>query len=604
LLRGIEPAGLYPLSSRFGSSPLSMYIAMGNGTPGVVLREQGFSGKTLITLGINYSQMHDSSACLVRGGELLFAVAEERLSRVKHDARFPQNAIRACLDFGKVRADQLDEVCFCWPTAGPLYRHDLKCYASGKMPLTYLSGLNSTLYFLSMWHQESGAKKFAQQFGPTRAKMRFVDHHLAHAISAYAYSGFDEAAVAVMDGRGAWEATSIWHGRNGRLEHMLTIPFPDSIGFFYSGFTEFLGFQPNSDEWKVMGLAPYGQPGIDLSAFIDVHAAPYRVQARQLATNGTAPLARMTAKLGPPRAAESEIDDRHKNIAYAVQDACETAMMNVVRLAIEKTGCRSVCLAGGVALNSKANGKIASSGMVERFFVQPAATDDGAALGAAFAPYLDNNGKLPNKAMRHGYWGPSFDDEAIEAALRTYKLHYTRLVDPAVTAAELLEQGKILGWFQGRMEFGPRALGSRSILADPRDPEMNTRVNNAVKFREWWRPFAPSLKKEAAEEYLECVSDSPFMILTAQVRPEKRGVIPAVTHVDGSARPQTVEKEINPLYWRVIDEFGKRTGVPVVMNTSFNLRGEAIVHTPADAIRTFFSSGMDALVIGSFLVGK
>jgi carbamoyltransferase len=242
--------------------------------------------------------------------------------------------------------------------------------------------------------------------------------------------------------------------------------------------------------------------------------------------------------------------------------------------------------------------------MVKRFFVQPAASDDGVALGAAMFPYLDNGGKVPNKEMRHGYWGPSFGDEAIESALRTYKLKYKRVPDVAVAAAEMLAQGKILGWFQGRMEFGPRALGSRSILADPRDPEMNAKVNNAVKFREWWRPFAPSFKKEAAGEYLESATDSPFMILTAQVRPEKRDVIPSVTHVDGSARPQTVEKEINPLYWKLIDEFGKRTGVPVIMNTSFNLRGEAIVHTPTDAIRTFFSSGMDALAIGSFIVEK
>jgi len=472
------------------------------------------------------------------------------------------------------------------------------------MPLTYLNGLNSTLYFLSMWHQESGAKKFAQQFGETKARMRFVDHHFAHAISAYAYSGFEDAAVVVMDGRGAWEATSIWRGHDGRLEPVLTIPFPDSVGYFYSEFTEFLGFHRNSDEWKVMGLAPYGRPGVDLTAFIDLQAMPYRVHAKQLVANGAGPFARMAALLGPPRAAESEIEDRHKNIAYAVQEACEAAMMNVVRMAIAKTQCRNVCLAGGVALNSKANGKIVASGLVEKFFVQPAAADDGVALGAVLAPCLDDNGKLPHQPMRHGYWGPSFEDQAIESALRTYKLRYTGLPDPASTAAEMLSQGKILGWFQGRMEFGPRALGSRSILADPRDPEMNTKVNNAVKFREWWRPFAPSLKKEAAGDYLESATDSPFMILTAQVRPEKRSVIPSVTHVDGSARPQTVEKEINPLYWRLLDEFEKRTGVPVIMNTSFNLRGEAIVHTPTDAIRTFFSSGMDALVIGSFLVEK
>jgi len=389
----------------------------------------------MLTVGINYSQMHDSSACILRDGELLFAVAEERISRLKHDAGFPKNAIRACLDFAKVRAEQLDEVCFGWQTAGPVFRHDLKCYATGKMPLTYLNGLNSTLHFLSMWHQESGAKKFAQQFGPTKARMRFVDHHLAHAISAYAYSGFDDAAVVVMDGRGAWEATTIWHGHKGRLDPVLMIPFPDSVGYLYSEFTEFLGFQRNSDEWKVMGLAPYGKPGVDLSNFIDVKAAPYHIHARQLSVNGTTPFAGMTSRLGPPRTAESDIDDRHKNIAYAVQDACETAMMSVVRMAIEKTGCRDVCLAGGVALNSKANGKIAASGLVEKMFVQPAASDDGVALGAALAPYLDGNGKLPNKPMRHGYWGPCFEDDAIESALRTYKLRYAKVPDPASSAA-------------------------------------------------------------------------------------------------------------------------------------------------------------------------
>jgi carbamoyltransferase len=558
----------------------------------------------MITLGINYSQMHDSSACLVRDGELVFAVAEERISRAKHDARFPENAIRACLDFARVKAEQLDEVCFGWQVAGAVFRHDLKCYASGKMPATHVNGLNSTLHFMSMWHQESGAKRFRQIFGATKSRMRFVGHHLAHALSAYSFSGFDDAAVVVMDGRGAWEATSIWHGRDGRLEHVLTIPFPDSVGYFYSEFTEYLGFQRNSDEWKVMGLAPYGKPGLDLRAFMDAEGAPYKVHSRKLVANGTVPFTEMVRLFGPRRIPESEIDERHKDVAYAVQDACEIAMMSVVKMAIEKTKSRNVCLAGGVALNSKANGKIVASGMVGKFFVQPAASDDGVALGAAVAPYMDGGGRLPMKAMRHAYLGPEFDDEAIESALRTYKLKYARLSDVAETAAELLSNGRILGWFQGRMEFGPRALGSRSILADPRDPEMNAKVNNAVKFREWWRPFAPSMKKEAAGEYLESASDSPFMILTAQVRPEMRAVIPSVTHVDGSARPQTVEKEINPLYWRLIDEFGKRTGVPVIMNTSFNLRGEAIVHTPTDAIRTFFSSGMDALVIGSFLVEK
>jgi carbamoyltransferase len=351
------------------------------------------------------------------------------------------------------------------------------------------------------------------------------------------------------------------------------------------------------------GACALWPPGIDLSEYINPDDAPYRVHTKHLVGDGIG-FAHFAARLGAPREPESDISDQHKNIAFAVQDACEIAMMSVVKLALEKTKSENLCLAGGVALNSKANGKIVASGLVRQIFVQPAASDDGVALGAALAPYLDGNGKLPMKAMRHGYWGPAFDDQAIEKALETYKIRHTRLSDAAATAAQLLSEGKILGWFQGRMEFGPRALGSRSIIADPRDPEMNAKVNNAVKFREWWRPFAPSFKKEAAPEYLESAYDSPFMILTAQVRPEKRGVIPSVTHVDGSARPQTVEREINPLYYRLIDEFGKITGVPVVMNTSFNLRGEAIVHTPTDALRTFYSSGMDALVIGSFLVEK
>jgi carbamoyltransferase len=558
----------------------------------------------LLTLGINYSQMHDSSACIVRDGELLFAVAEERLSRLKHDSRFPQLAIEACLKFAGASANELDEVCFGWQKAGPVYQHDLKMYATGKWPANSTNLLNSTRHFVSMWRQESGAKLFERKFGATRARMRFVDHHLAHAVSAYGCSGFDEAAVVVMDGRGAWEATSIWLGTKGRLEHGLTIPFPDSVGLFYSAFTAYLGFTPNSDEWKVMGLAPYGQPGVKLDAFIDPEAAPYRVHAKKFVKNGSSLFAGITPLLGEPRVAESEIEERHKNIAFAVQEQCELAMMSVVRLAVEKTRCRNLCLAGGVALNSKANGKILAAGLVDKIFVQPAASDDGVAIGAALAPYMDGGERLPNRIMRHAYLGPGYEDQEIEAALKTYKLRHARLDDPAGTAAELLSKGRIVGWFQGRMEWGPRALGGRSILADPRDPEMNAKVNNAVKFREAWRPFAPSMKREAARAFLENATDSPFMVLTSQVRADRRGLIPAVTHVDGSARPQTVEKDVNPLYWRLIDEFGKRTGVPVVMNTSFNLRGEAIVNTPTDAVRTFYSSGMDALVIGNFLVGK
>jgi carbamoyltransferase len=558
----------------------------------------------MISLGINYSQMHDSSACIVRDGEVLFAVAEERLSRVKHDAGFPALAIRACLEFARLRPEEVDFVCQGWSPPRVGFLHDLRNYASGKQPVDSRALLNTTRQFVSMWHQRGGENRFRSLFAPTKARFRFVDHHVAHAISAYAFSGFDEAAVLVLDGRGAWEATSLWHGRGGNLEHVWTIPWPNSLGLFYAQFTQYLGFQPYSDEWKVMGLAPYGEGGINLREFIVPDDNPYRVATRMLIGRDSAPCAAIEARLGPKRAPESEIDARHKNLAFAVQDTCEQAMMTLARAAVEKTGCRSLCLAGGVALNSKANGKILASGLVDRIFIQPAAGDDGVCLGAALAPYLDTGGKLPVKKMRHAYLGSESSDAEIEKVLRTYKLRATRVADPAKTGAELLANGKILGWFQGRMEFGPRALGSRSILADPRDPEMTAKVNNAVKFREWWRPFAPSILAEAADQYLESSTDSPFMVLTAQVKADKRGVIPSVTHVDGSARPQTVERDVNPLYWQLISGFGQRTGVPVVMNTSFNLRGEPIVCTPTDAVRTFFSSGMDALVIGTFVVEK
>lgn len=558
----------------------------------------------MISIGVNYSQMHDSSACIARDGEVLFAVAEERLSRVKHDARFPTQAIRACLGFAGLRAEEVDFVCQGWPKPSATYAHDLKNYALGRQPVDSRALLNSTRHYVSMWHQRSGENRFRHEFGTSKPKFRLVDHHLAHAISAYAYSGFDDAAVLVLDGRGAWEATSLWRGHGGLLDHVWTIPWPNSLGLFYAQFTHYLGFEPNADEWKVMGLAPYGEPGIDLGEFIIPEDSPYRVSTKLLISKDSAPLAKIEKRLGPRRIPESEIGTPHKNLAFSVQDACERAMLVLARAAVAKTGCRNLCLAGGVALNSKANGKILSSGIVDRIFVQPAAGDDGVCLGAVLAPNLDAGGKLPLHKMRHAYLGPQSTEDDIARTIDTYKLRATRVSDQAAAAAQMLANGKILGWFQGRMEFGPRALGARSILADPRDPEMNVKVNNAVKFREWWRPFAPSMLREVANDYIESATDSPFMILTAQVKPDKRAVIPSVTHVDGSARPQTVERDVNPLYWRLIQEFGARTSVPVVMNTSFNLRGEPIVCTPTEAVRTFFSSGMDALVMGNFVVEK
>jgi carbamoyltransferase len=557
----------------------------------------------MITLGLNYSQMHDSSACLVRDGELLFAVAEERISRLKHDARFPALAIRACLDFAKLSPEQVDEVCVGWQAPGATYRHDLKLFATGNWPVNYLNVLNSTRHFLSMWHQNGGANLFAREFSP-KARFRFVDHHLAHALSAYSYSGFDDSAIIVMDGRGAWKATSIWRGSKGRVEHVQTIDWPNSLGLFYARFTEFLGFTPNADEWKVMGLAPYGQPGVDLSAFLEPADFPYKVHVDRLMGDGGISFSGWPASLGSPREPESDISELHKNIAYAVQEMCEVAMMSVVRAAIAKAGSKNLCLAGGVALNSKANGKIAASGLVDNIFVQPAAADDGVALGAALAPFLDGGQRLPLKAMRHAYLGPCFDDSAIETALKTYKIRASHLSDPAATAAELLSHGKILGWFQGRMEFGPRALGNRSLLADPRRPEMRDILNQKVKHREDFRPFAPSVMAEHADEWFEVgtpTTSHEFMLFAPPVRHEQRKRIPAIVHQDGTARVQLVSRKSNPRFHELISRFHEKTGVPVVINTSFN-DSEPIVCTPMDAIVTFRKSGIDALFMDNVVL--
>ncbi len=347
----------------------------------------------MITLGLNYSLMHDSSACIVQDGEVAFAIAEERLSRTKHDARFPVLAIQACLDAARLRADQLDFVCFGWPLGVEGIKHDIKCLARGSQPFEYIGAKSLLRRYLNSRSDRDGEKSFLANFGPTKARFLHVDHHLAHAISAYAYSGFDETAVLVLDGRGAWEATSLWYGRDGRLEPVWTIPWPNSLGLFYAQFTYYLGFQPYSDEWKVMGLAPYGEPGVKLREFIIPDDHPYAVSTRLLLGRNSAPVGEIIARLGPQRSPESEIDDRHKNVAFAVQDACEEAMLTLARDAVTKTGSRNLCLAGGVALNSKANGKILASNIVDRIFVQPAASDDGVCLGAALAPYMDNGGR-------------------------------------------------------------------------------------------------------------------------------------------------------------------------------------------------------------------
>jgi carbamoyltransferase len=551
----------------------------------------------MLTLGINYGS-HDSAAAIARDGEILFATAEERLSRKKHDGGFPVLAIRACLAHAGAELADLDEVAFGWQSAAAVRSADMRNFFTGAHRMGWWGVLRAQSIGRIEAYQKDGERLFRRYVGPPKNGFKRIDHHYAHALSAYPVSGFDEATMVVIDGRGAWEATSIWHGKGGELKLIEMVRWPNSIGLFYAQFTWWLGFERFQDEWKVMGLAPYGGPGVDLGGFISVFDGHYSVNARLLLDDPS----RIEKVLGPARKADEPLSDRHRDVAWAVQDACERAELAVIRRAVSLTGSRNLCLAGGVALNSKANGLILSERLINRIFIQPAATDDGVAIGAALAAPVAAGFRC--REMTKAYLGTQSAPDEIEALLRTYKLSYKRLDNPAETAAELLAEGKLIGWYQGREEFGPRALGNRSILADPRDVRNRDRVNNAVKFREDWRPFAPSVLEEAGASLFENYHTTPFMTLTFQVRPEKKAAIAAAVHVDGSARVQSVTRDQNERYYDLIKNFAAKTGVPAVLNTSFNLKGEPIVNSPFDAIRTFYTSGLDALILDRYLISK
>lgn len=555
-------------------------------------------------LGIN-AHAHDSSAALLHDGRVIFAATEERFSRIKKDRSFPRLAIQASLDYAGITFDQLDAIAFGWnrPGVSPLYTFGQAML--GRLPRTGGWTTSQLMHLAAELRSQGGLQHLRRWFGPVdRRRVHYIDHHESHAWSAYGFSGMDDALVLVMDGWGAWQSTTIYHGKGGTLQRLKVYPYPNSIGVFYEAFTDLLGFERQNDEWKVMGLAAYGEPTIPLDDYMRVTPHGYEVNSVLLSGRGPGDLSGLTPKLGPRRNPEKHIADEDKNLAASVQRATEEAIFALVREGVRLTGSRNLCLAGGVAMNSKANGRVLATGLIDEIFVQPAATDDGTAIGAALGSYAARKRPVPRSTMDDAALGPSFSDSEIEDTLRAYKLPTIRMPDIAAATARLLAEGHIVGWFQGRMEFGPRALGHRSILADPRRAEMRDRVNACVKFREGWRPFAPSCLAERAAEFFTPSYPSPFMILTFDVRAEQRSVIPAVTHVDNSARVQTVRQDVDPLYWRLISEFDKITGVPVVMNTSFNLRGEPIVCSPKDAIRTFFSSGLDFLVLGNYIVPK
>ncbi len=555
-------------------------------------------------LGIN-CYLHETSAALIQDGQIVFAAQEERFSRIKKDARFPKLAIEAALQHGDIGVRDLDAVAFGWNRGGVTPLHTLRSTLTGKLPFSTRYIVQSLLTIAREVHSGNGHRAFQRTLG-SGAGLRFfdVDHHEAHAWSAYACSGFDDALVLVMDGRGAYQATTIYHGRGGRLKTVKTVPYPNSLGAFYEGFTDLLGFERHNDEWKVMGLAAYGQPTDDLHDVIQILPHGYRINARAVCGRDWSDITELVARYGARRSPEVEITQADKDLAASAQQATERAIFALVQEGIRLTGCRRLCIAGGVGMNSKANGRLLASGLVDDLFVQPAATDDGTAIGAALGAHAALGRPVPRSRLTDAYLGPQYSDDEIRAVMQTYKLHGAPVPNVEAVTAGLLAEGKIVGWFQGRMEFGPRALGNRSILADPRRTEMRDRVNESVKFREGWRPFAPSCLEEAAGEYFEQCRHAPFMIITFNVRPDKRDVIPAVTHADGSARVQTVTRESNPRFHTLLSEFARLTGVPVLLNTSFNLKGEPIVCSPKDAVRTFYSSGLDFLVLGDFVIAK
>ncbi|HLG13416.1 MAG TPA: carbamoyltransferase [Blastocatellia bacterium] len=550
---------------------------------------------------------HDAAACLVRDGQIIAAASEERFTRKKHDPGFPSNAIRYCLGEGGITASDLDHVGFY---DKPILKFE-RIIASyiANFPRSYRAFMKAVPLWLreKLWTKDLIARELDY-----KGEILFAEHHQSHAASAFLVSPFEEAAILTVDGVGEWATASLAAGSGNEIRMLRQIDYPHSLGLLYSAFTYYLGFKVNSAEYKVMGLAPYGKPRYYdriMSELLDVRAdGGFRLNMDYFAydyglrmTNG-----RFEDLFeGPPREIESPLDQRHKDIAASIQTVTEEVMLRLAFSLHDQTRLDNLCMAGGVALNCVANGRILREGPFKDVFIQPAAGDAGGAIGVAKYIYhtlLDNP---RGAALEHAFLGPAYSPEEIAAFLNEVGVSYRRIErdDLLRITARLIADQNVVGWFQGRMEFGPRALGNRSILADARRAENKDRVNLKIKFRESFRPFAPSVLEDRCGEYFDLDRPSPYMLLVAEVRPDKR-VIPSVTHVDGSARIQTVSRQTNPLFYDLIAEFFKQTGVPVLINTSFNVRGEPIVCSPRDAFTCFMRTDMDYLVMDHFLLDK
>ena len=562
----------------------------------------------MYVLGIS-CYYHDAGAALVRDGQLIAAAEEERFNRVKHYSDFPERTIEYCLREAGITIHDVDYIGFY---EKPLIKFNrILETILAEWPLSYLPWLKAMPLWLT--HRLHIAKEIQKKLG-TNKDILYCQHHLSHAASAFLVSPFQEAAILTADGVGEWATTAWGVGRGCDMEMRKEIRFPHSVGLLFSAITAYLGFRVNDAEWKVMGLAPYGAPKY-LDKFrqvVDIKEdGSIRLNmnyfAHSYSTSRT--FSRRWEELfgRPQRPKETELDDFHRDIAASGQKIVEEIMVKMATHVHRQTGLDNICIAGGVGLNCVANWRILRESGFKNIFIQPAAGDSGGALGTAFYIY---NTVLKNDRvfeMKHALWGPSFTDDEIMAALRRQEAVYEVIDDENELlrrTAKMIADGQVVAWFQGRMEFGPRALGSRSLLADARNPKMKDIINAKVKFREAFRPFAPAVLREHAHEYFDMPRDmdAPFMLLVPSVRADKRALIPAVTHQDGTGRVQTVTNEVNGRYYRLIREFGRLTGVPVVINTSFNVRGEPIVCTPDDAYNTFRNTGIDVLVMGNCII--
>ncbi len=562
----------------------------------------------MLILGISCFY-HDAGAAILRDGQVVAAAEEERFTRCKHDSGFPSNAIEYCLREAGARIQDVDHIGFY---EKPLVKFNrILETVLAEWPWSLTVWLRS----MSLWLGERLhiARTFQRALG-TDKPLLYCRHHLSHAASAFYPSPFEEAAILTADGVGEWTTTAWGVGRGTAIDIQRELRFPHSLGLLFSALTAYLGFRVNDAEWKVMGLAPYGRPRY-LDRFrqlVDVRDdGSFRLDLRYFSY--TRSMSRMFSRRWerlfgrPARPRGTEPDEFHADIACSGQKLIEEIMLKIAGHIRRETGLDRLCLAGGVGLNCVANWRILQESGFHDVFIQPAAGDSGGALGTALYIRHAVLGHSREWRMRHALLGPAFSQQEIEAALQSVGARFRRCdTEEALVAetARLLAEGKVIGWFQGRMEYGPRALGARSLLADPRRPDMKDLINAKVKFRERFRPFAPAVLQERAHEYfdLPTAADAPFMLLTPQARETHRSEIPAVVHVDGSCRVQTVDREVHPLFHRLIKAFGELTGVPVLVNTSFNVRGEPIVCTPLDAWNTFVSTGIDALVIGRCLV--